>query len=112
MPCKTYDLSVKVRPWEFGSSPRSLREVQRVTRSAKFPDKGSQGESSKPVGRSESEPGCSLENAGQSCRPCPEKGKTGAFILTITTITDRWTLGVSGVTRRGSHMIMNTGGPC
>jgi len=21
MPCKTYDLSVKVRPWEFGSSP-------------------------------------------------------------------------------------------
>jgi hypothetical protein len=21
MPCMTYDLSVKVRPWEFGSSP-------------------------------------------------------------------------------------------
>ena len=21
MPCRTYDLSVKVRPWEFGSSP-------------------------------------------------------------------------------------------
>ena len=24
MPCKTYDLSVKVRPWEFGSSPTYL----------------------------------------------------------------------------------------
>ena len=24
MPCKTYDLSVKVRPWEFGSSPTKL----------------------------------------------------------------------------------------
>jgi len=24
MPCMTYDLSVKVRPWEFGSSPMWL----------------------------------------------------------------------------------------
>jgi len=38
-------------------------------------------------------------------------GKTEASILTITTATDRWTSGVIGVTRRGSHMGMNTGDP-
>ncbi len=27
MLCKTYDSLVKVRPWEFGSSPCSLRKV-------------------------------------------------------------------------------------
>jgi len=56
MPCITYDLLVKVQPWEFGSSPRSLREAQGVTRSVEFPDKGSESESSKPAGCSESEP--------------------------------------------------------
>ena len=38
MPCIAYDLLVEVRPWEFGSSPRSLREVLGVTRNARFPD--------------------------------------------------------------------------
>ena len=42
--------------------PRSLREVERVTGSTKFPDKGSFRESSKPADRSASEPRCSLEN--------------------------------------------------
>ncbi len=36
--------------------PRSLREVLGVTRSTKFPDKGSLSELSKPAGCSESEP--------------------------------------------------------
>jgi hypothetical protein len=40
------------------------------------------------------------------------KGETGASILTITARTDRWASGVTGVTRRGSHTIMNTGDPC
>ena len=39
-------------------------------------------------------------------------GKTGASILTKTATTDRWTSGVTGATRRGSHTTMNTGGPC
>ena len=39
-------------------------------------------------------------------------GKTDASILTVTTRTDRWASGVTGVTRRGSHTTMNTGGPC
>ncbi len=31
-------------------------------------------------------------------------GKAGTSVLTITAKTDRWTLGVAGVTRSGSHM--------
>ena len=42
--------------------PHSLREVLGVTRSIKFPDKGSLSESSKPAGRSASEPIRSLVN--------------------------------------------------
>jgi hypothetical protein len=30
MPFRTYDLSVKVRPWEFGSSPRLLKIGKRT----------------------------------------------------------------------------------
>ena len=51
-------------------------------------------------------------NAQWSCRPSPTEGKTGASILTKTAATDRWASGVTGVTRRGSHAIMNAGGPC
>jgi len=39
-------------------------------------------------------------------------GKTDASILTVTTRTDRWASGVTGVTRRGNHTTMNMGGPC
>ena len=112
MPCKTYDLSVEVRPWEFGSSPYSLREVPRVTRSIKFPDKGSERELSKSAGRSASELRCSLEMHKWSRRPSPTLGKIGTSILTETTVTDRWAPGVTGVACRGSHMIMNTGDLC
>jgi hypothetical protein len=42
--------------------PRSTREMQGATRSVKFPDKGSERESSKLTGRSESEPICSFVN--------------------------------------------------
>jgi len=91
--------------------PYSLREVLRVTWSTKFPDKGSERELSKPAGRSASELGCSLDKTEWSCRPFHRQGKAEASILTITAITDRWTSGVSGVTRRGSHTTMNTGDP-
>ena len=60
MPCMAHDLSVKVRPWELAVRPCSLKEVLGVTRSTEFFDKGSVSESSKPAGRSESEPISSL----------------------------------------------------
>ena len=62
MPCITNDLSVKVRPWEFGSSPRSLRKMLGAIRNIKFSDKGSISGPSKPAGCSESEPTRSLVN--------------------------------------------------
>jgi hypothetical protein len=43
--------------------------------------------------------------------PLIDRGKTDASILTKTTVTDRWTPEVTGVTRRGSHMTMNAGDP-
>lgn len=55
--------------------PRSLREVQRVTWSTKFPDKGSERELSKPAGRSASEPRCSLETLNGVADPVTERGR-------------------------------------
>ena len=53
----------------------SLREVQRVTESIKFPDKGSERELSKPAGRSASEPGCSLEMHNGVADPFTDRGR-------------------------------------
>ena len=77
MPCMLYSLSVKVRPWESDSRPRSLREEPGVIRSAKFPDKGLYRGSSKPAGRSASEPRCSLVTLSRSRRPFSSEGKAG-----------------------------------
>lgn len=103
MPCRTYGLLVKVQSWELVVHPCSLREMQGVTRSVKFPDKGPLSGLSKCAGCSVSEPTGSLVTSNRSRRPCGQKGKAATPSRTLTTGTDRWTPGVAGVTRTGRY---------
>jgi hypothetical protein len=103
MPCRTYDLLVKVQPWELLVHPCSEREVQGVTRSTKFPDNGSFSGPSKPAGCSESGPIGSLVIIKEAADPLDVRGRLIHLLCTITRVGNKWTSGVAGVTRRGSH---------
>src|SRR5660397_7999 len=98
MPCRTYDLLVKVQPWELLVHPCSEREVQGVTRSTKFPDNGSFSGPSKPAGCSESEPIGSLVIIKEAADPLDVRGRLIHLLCTITRVGNKWTSGVAGVT--------------
>ena len=77
-----------------------------MIRSAKFPDKGPFGGSSKPAGRSASEPRCSLVTSYCGRRPRTSWGKAGMF-REVPTAGPSWTghRGIRGDTQGQVHKV-------